>query len=431
MDRELFGTDGIRGKAGEYPLDSPTAMQIGKAIGSYFTQPGELILVGNDPRESSYTLALAVTAGLASMSVNTKMLGVLPTPGLAYLTNTSDAKAGVMITASHNPYADNGIKVFSEAGGKLPDDTEAKLNQLINSDIASRGFGRPANIKTSVQDYEDFLVGTANSTRLTDLSIVLDMANGATSGVATRVFERLGAKVVPMFDQPDGRNINVNCGATHTAPLEDAVRDHAGSIGAAFDGDGDRVMLVDEKGRQLSGDHVLYILAVTGQHKGVVSTIMSNMGLETALKKHGIALHRTAVGDRYVLEGLERTNLLLGGEQSGHIIQASLAPTGDGILAAIQTLIKVSASGKSLADWRDELVLMPQKLVNFPLSDKALLERPEIRAYISTQTEELGDTGRLNIRPSGTEPIARVMVEAPDAEDRAQAIAEHLKQMVK
>jgi phosphoglucosamine mutase len=399
-NRELFGTDGIRGVAGEYPLTAEGALQVGKAVGAHFTEPGDLVLIGRDPRQSSYMLAASVAAGLSAMGVNTAMLGVVPTPGLAYLTKQSHAKAGVMITASHNPYTDNGIKVFSQTGGKLPDDTEAKLNDLINSDISGRGFGQIVESPLPVSAYEDFLVESIGAGSIEGLEVILDTANGATSGYAARVFERLGAKVTALYDAPDGRNINDHCGATHTDALQSTVTEQKAEAGAAFDGDGDRLMLVDEKGRQLMGDHIMYILALTGKHNGVAATIMTNMGLELALQKHSIPLKRTPVGDRYVM------------------------------LAAIQTLAAVRASGRTLVAWHDELKLLPQKLINIPLPDKAALKRPEVTAYIFEQTKELSGTGRLNVRPSGTEPIARVMVEAPDAAHRAQAIADHLSNLL-
>jgi phosphoglucosamine mutase len=430
MSRELFGTDGIRGVAGEYPLTAEGALQVGKAVGAYFAKPGDTILVGRDPRESSDALAAGVVAGLNAMGVNTQLLDVLPTPGLAYLTRTSDAKAGVMITASHNPYTDNGIKVFSSEGGKLPDDTEAKLNALIDSEIPASGHGQPVKL-VHVRAYEAFLATSTGGVLFGGANIILDTANGATSGYAARAFAALGAKVTALSDQPDGRNINENCGATHTEPLQEAVKAHPGTIGAAFDGDGDRVMMVDEQGRVLTGDHLLYILAVTGGQKEVIATLMSNMGLEIALQKHGIKLRRVAVGDRYVLEALDQTGLALGGEQSGHIILHGIAPTGDGMLAAIQVLRAVRESGRTLAEWRDEITELPQKLVNFPITDKSALKRADIQAYIEAESAKLGATGRLNVRPSGTEPIARVMVEAPDATERAQTIANHLQQLIK
>lgn len=426
MSRKLFGTDGIRGKAGEYPLDAAGAQQVGKAIAAYFTKPGELIVVGSDPRESSPALTQAVINGLLTMGVQVENVGVIPTPGLAYLTKQRGAAVGVMITASHNPYTDNGIKVFAAGGSKLTDAIEISLNNLIDSEITDRSPGQVAASETAVRAYETFLINCAEGTPLEGFSIALDSANGATSGIALRVFEKLGAQVVPLFDHPNGTNINVACGATDTTTVQQVVREQNLTAGAAFDGDGDRVMLVDEKGRLLSGDHLLYILAVTGHHTGVVTTLMSNMGLETALQDHGISLLRTAVGDRYVLEGLAQTGFSLGGEQSGHIILSQYAGTGDGLLAAILVCKQVQASGKTLAQWYDELPLLPQALVNVPLEDKKLLEDPKVSAFIEAQAARLGNNGRLNIRPSGTEPKLRIMVEATDASELAEDIADQL-----
>ncbi len=431
MHRALFGTDGIRGRAGQYPLDDTGALQVGKAIAAYFTKPGDLVLIGYDPRESSPQLAAAVTAGLIGMGVHVENLSVIPTPGLAYLTRQCDAVAGIMITASHNLYTDNGIKVFTGEGSKLSDDIEAGLNKLINSVIPERGTGQASTGSIRLADYENFLIASCEGTSLQTFSVALDTANGATSGIAARVFSKLGASVVPLFDQPDGRNINLHCGATDTTTIQEIVTKEAEvTVGAAFDGDGDRLVLIDEQGRPLSGDHLLYILAVTGGHSGVVATIMSNQGLEVALKKHGIALHRTAVGDRYVLAGLAQTGLTLGGEQSGHIILLQHAATGDGMLAALQIFKAVQDSGKNLAAWRDELELLPQRLVNISLTDKSLLQHPDVTAFIATQTTALGENGRISIRPSGTEPKARVMVEAADADERAPAVAQQLEDLL-
>lgn len=392
--------------------------------------PGETILVGWDTRESSEMLVEAVVDGLVAMGVDVRKLGVIPTPGLAYLTKQRKTRAGIIITASHNPYTDNGIKVFTTDGRKLPDDVQAGLNELISKDrIADRGPGSVSDDGGAIKDYEDFLVAGAGNTSFKDLAIAVDSANGATSGIAGRVFNRLGAKTTAMFDKPDGRNINVGCGATDTRALQAAVKEHGLKAGVALDGDGDRLILVDEKGRELTGDHILYILAVAGKQKGVIATVMSNNGLEAALKEHGIGLKRTGVGDRSVLEGLDETGFRLGGEQSGHIIISEYSTTGDGILAAVRTLALVLDSGKSLGAWYDELKLVPQALVNIPLSDKSLLTRPDIKSYIDGQVAELGSNGRLNIRPSGTEPKARIMVEAADAAERAKAIAERLTKL--
>lgn len=430
MSSQFFGTDGIRGQAGVYPLDDAGMVQIGKAVGEYFTMPSETVLVGWDPRESSEGLVVSLVKGLVAMGVDVQKTGVIPTPGLAYATQHQKARAGVMITASHNPYTDNGVKIFTPDSRKLSDEAQAGINDAIDRDITDRGFGQAKDEPKAVKAYEDFLVTSGGRASFKGLHIAIDSANGATSGIAARVFYTLGAQVVPLFDKPDGRNINVQCGATDTKALQDTVREQKLNGGVAFDGDGDRVIFVDEKGRELTGDHLLYILAVAGKQKGVAATIMSNQGLETALKPHGIELHRTAVGDRSVLEGMDQTGFKLGGEQSGHIIMSEYSATGDGLLAAIRVLALVAASGKTLAQWHDELVLVPQALVNIALADKSLLERPDIKAFITEQTAELGNTGRLLIRPSGTEPKARVMVEAPDAETRAQKIVRKLQDLI-
>lgn len=426
MAKQFFGTDGIRGPAWTYPLDDDGMPRIGRAIASYFTEPGDPVIVGWDPRESSPGLVAGLTDGLASMGAKVRKMGVLPTPGLAYLTNKLQAEAGVMITASHNPYTDNGVKVFTPDSRKLTDEAQVALNGLIESDVPPTGPGQITEDTEALKLYEDFLVKSAGRASFAGLKLGLDSANGATSGIAGRVFGRLGADVTTMSDKPDGRNINVKCGATDPAALRAAVSAHGLDAGAAFDGDGDRLILVDGKGRELTGDHIMYILAVTGGHEGVVATIMSNQGLKTGLEKHGIKLERTPVGDRSVLEGLEKTGFTLGGEQSGHIILYDLSPTGDGLLAAINTLAAVKTSGRSLAAWRDELELLPQALLSIPFPDKRLLDTPGIKALVEEQESALGDAGRLNIRASGTEPKVRIMVEAPDAEQRAQSIADEL-----
>lgn len=406
-------------------------LQIGKAVGEHFTMPGETMLVGWDPRESSGMLVTAMTQALSSMAVDIKKVGVIPTPGLAYLTKKLEARAGVMITASHNPYTDNGVKIFTSEGKKLPDDAQNGLNTLIEQDhIAVRGEGSVTDDLEALKIYENFLLSSAGDTPFKGLRIAVDSANGATSGIAARVFERLGTKLVPMFDKPDGKNINVDCGATDTNALRAAVQEQKLDAGVAFDGDGDRVMLIDEKGRELTGDHILYILAIAGKQEGVVATIMSNRGLEKALEQQGIGFKRTDVGDRSVLRGLAETGFTLGGEQSGHIIIPDYTATGDGILAAIRTLSLVIGSGKTLGEWYDELRLVPQALVNID-AEKSLLERPEVQKFIEAQTAALGPEGRLNIRPSGTEPKVRIMVEAADAPERARKIAGELADLLK
>lgn len=430
MSRQLFGTDGIRGVASEYPLDNAGCVQIGKAIGVYFGKPDMPIVVGYDPRESSPRICEDVSEGLISVGVDVVIVGIIPTPGLAYITKTGNYSAGVMITASHNAYTDNGIKVFGPQGDKLPDDTEEKLNSLIESTIETKNSGKKTTDEQLIKSYEDFLCESAKGQKLENLNIALDCANGATSGIASRIFTRLGANVTSISDSPNGTNINVSCGATNTNALQKLVVDNNLTAGLAFDGDGDRLMVVDNTGRQLDGDNVMYILSMANSFSGVVATVMSNLGFENALKAHGIELQKTSVGDRYVLEGLEETGYSLGGEQSGHIILTEFASTGDGMLAGIHTLLAVLKSGKTLSEWRDELKLLPQVMVNITLTDKSLLNNPRLKEYIELQTSDLGDSGRLIIRPSGTEPLLRVMVESDDAESRAKIIADKLQGLI-
>ncbi len=432
MSRALFGTDGVRGLAGKYPLDKSGAEQIGRAVGVQFAETGQSIVIASDPRESSAGLVDALISGLTGVGVNVIAIGVLPTPGLAYVTREGDEfVAGVMVTASHNPYEYNGVKVFDKNGDKLSDETEAALNHLIESDIAPRGSGEVTENTVLVKQYEDFLVDSAAGLDFGGLSLAVDSANGAASGIAGRVFERLGARVTTIFDKPDGRNINSGCGATHPAALSQAVIDKKLDLGVALDGDADRLVMIDDQGREVNGDYLLYLLATARSLKGVVATVMSNFGLETALRDHHISLERVQVGDRYVLEGLRRTGFGLGGEQSGHIIFPDLIATGDGLLAAVQVIRALEDSKRSLAEWRDEVSLLPQALVNIKLVDKGLLDQPGIQTYIQNQAGLLATEGRLLIRPSGTEPLARVMVEAPDARVVAERVAAELENLLK
>jgi phosphoglucosamine mutase len=431
MSRELFGTDGVRGLAGQYPLDREGAEKIGRAVGTRFATPGQRIIIAGDTRESSADLVAALIAGLTSVGIDVTSVGVIPTPGLAYLTREGgEFVAGVMVTASHNPYEYNGVKVFDANGDKLTDDAEADLNKMIEEGVADRGQGSSKTDAGLVKNYEDFLVASAGGLNLDGLLLAVDSANGAASGIAERVFDRLGARVTTLFDSPDGRNINAGCGATDTKALSQAVIDRKLSMGVALDGDADRVMLVDDQGRQVNGDHLLYLLAITNHLDGVVATVMSNLGVEKALQEHGIKLDRTKVGDRYVLEGLAETGFKLGGEQSGHIIFPQLLKTGDGLLAAVQTVRVLAESDKNLSQWRDEVQMLPQALVNIALADKSGLDRDDVKSFVAEQSEKLGDTGRILIRPSGTEPLVRVMVEAPDAQAIAESTADKLKELL-
>jgi phosphoglucosamine mutase len=431
MSRELFGTDGVRGLAGQYPLDSDGVYRIGMAVGTKFASSGQQIVVGCDTRESSAQIVSDLVRGLNAVGVAVVEASVLPTPGLAYSTREGEQfVAGIMVTASHNPYEYNGIKVFDSKGDKLNDEIEATLNTLIKEGVPERDPCTTHTKQDLITTYEDFLVSSAEGLDLHGLAIAIDTANGAASGLAERVFGKLGATVTPLFDKPDGRNINAGCGATDTKALTEQVLADKLSLGIALDGDADRVLLVDGQGREVKGDHILYILAVTGQYKGVVATVMSNLGLELALKRRDIVLKRTDVGDRYVLEGLHETGYKLGGEQSGHIILPDLLATGDGLLAAVQTLRAISNSDKDLAQWWDEVTLLPQALVNIPLPNKAILESPEVHTFIDAQTAVLAGKGRVLIRPSGTEPLARVMVEADNAAGIAETIAAELTKLI-
>jgi phosphoglucosamine mutase len=427
VKRDLFGTDGVRGLAGQFPLDSDGVRRIGMAVGIYFASIGQSVVIGQDTRQSSPQIVTDLTYGLNYVGVNVVSAGVLPTPGLAYLTGANqNFVAGVMVTASHNTYEYNGIKVFDEGGGKLSDEIESRLNALIEDDVKQRTKASSTRDDNLIKAYEEFLIGTAEGLDLKGLKIAVDSANGAASHLASRVLVRLGASVTSLFDNPNGTNINDGCGATDTKALAEVVIKNKLNLGIALDGDADRLIMIDEFGREVKGDYLLYLLAVVRETNGVVATIMSNQGFEMALQKKGIKLLRTDVGDRYVLEGLRQTGYKLGGEASGHIIFPLVLSTGDGLLAAVQTLRAVETSNKSLAQWCDEVELLPQALVNIPLKDKNLLTRPAIVQYISQQNEALGN-GRLLIRPSGTEPLARVMVEAVNADTVTQQIAEKLQ----
>ncbi len=430
MTRMLFGTDGVRGRAGEYPLDDATVRQIGLAVAWQFGQPDKYILLGRDPRQSSPHIAEVLAEGLVNGGAKVKVIGVITTPGLAYLTIKTAAAAGVMVTASHNPYTDNGIKVFTPQGQKLTDQQEITLNAAIKNASPSNNLGAKEAAPDLLNDYVDFLVNSAQGANLAGLKIAIDSANGSASGLAERVFKRLGAAVTALFDKPDGRNINDGCGATNLLALQKEVSNKGLDAGVALDGDADRVVLVDDKGREVNGDHIMYILAVTAKRKGVVATIMTNHGLEAGLNARGIKLRRTGVGDRYVMEGLRDSGFGLGGEQSGHIVIPQLLPTGDGLLAAVQTLIAVKASGKSLAQWCDELKLLPQAIVNITVDDKTLLDNPQVQQLIKAEAGSLAGRGRIVVRPSGTEPVVRVMVEAPDAKAVAEVAANKLQKLM-
>ena len=427
-NRKLFGTDGVRGIAGDYPLDEAGCIKIGKAIAAHFAKkPGSKVVIAWDPRESSETLVSNVVNGLTSESVDVVKVGVIPTPGLAYITRENDFAAGVMITASHNPVEYNGIKVFDEKGDKLDDNTEAAINQLIDSSIPDQEIGKILSEPNLKQQYIDFVKNSVDG--VLDQKVVIDCANGASSETTNEIFKSILPNLTIINDQPNGQNINKNCGATDTESLKELVVSQKYNLGIAFDGDADRIILIDSRGNELNGDYILYMLAKSLNVDGIVTTVMSNIGLDKALYESKVKVKRVSVGDRYVLEGMKETGYLLGGEQAGHIILGDLLKTGDGTLTAAQIIQGILKTNKSLDKWHDELVLYPQALINIPLKNKDILESQQIKDYISIENSALDGRGRLLIRPSGTEPLARVMVESEDAKERCERIANKLKEL--
>jgi phosphoglucosamine mutase len=429
--KALFGTDGIRGVAGEFPLDHQTVRTFGAALGAFARHLASdpAIVLGMDTRESGPCLAAEVAAGLAESGVRTRFAGVITTPGIAYLTRTEPVVAGVMISASHNPYRDNGLKVLGHTGYKLPDEQEHELEQTILRSGDRRGqVGMPTLpplvIETGLdRAYIDHLASTF-SLSLAGLTMVVDCANGAASHLAPELFERLGAHVFAMACAPNGRNINQDCGSLHVAGLRQAVLTGNADLGVAFDGDADRAMFVSRTGKIVDGDGVLLLAArhllARGRLGGrtVVATVMSNLGLERALAKDGIKLVRTPVGDKYVLEEMLRRGAALGGEQSGHVIFSDYATTGDGLLTALRVIEVMLESGRGLDELTADLEIYPQRLLNVSVRErKPLEELPEVAAEIAAARAAFGDLGRVLVRFSGTEPLARVMVEGPDARE--------------
>jgi phosphoglucosamine mutase len=427
--RKLFGTDGIRGVAGEYPLDKKTVYAVGRALGDHLPAGPRRAVLGQDTRESSGWMADTLAAGLRDSGVETASAGVVPTPAIAYLTHTHGFSAGVVISASHNPWRDNGIKVFGPDGFKLPDAVELEIETEIFSLLSANAAADPAApAAASVlgdsrlrRDYLNWLARTvAGAERL---RIVVDCANGAATTVAPEIFNRSGAQVEFTHRTPDGRNINENCGALHPEIVGREVVGRTADLGICFDGDADRALFADSNGHVVNGDAVMLLLARELQSRGelandtVVATTMSNMGLEIALRESGIKMLRAPVGDKYVLEEMQKTGAVLGGEQSGHIILSREATTGDGLLTAIRVLSIVAASGRSLAQLVSGLKVFPQTIKNVRVKEKRPLEQlPQVMAAIQNAEQQLGGNGRVNVRYSGTESLARVMVEAETEE---------------
>jgi phosphoglucosamine mutase len=438
MSRQLFGTDGIRGVAGEYPLDPLTVYCAGVALGRWASRHNRdepLVLLGADPRESSHPIAGTIAAGLEAGGAIPRYAGVITTPGVAWLTKTDPFVAGAMISASHNPYHDNGIKVFDHSGFKLPDKDESALEREILSLRAQAPEVSRNSLTVEESLDERYLRRLAGltSVRLDGLRLVVDAGNGAASRLGPELFRRLGARVQPIHCDPDGRNINDGCGALHVGSLRDAVLASGADLGVAFDGDADRAMLISRTGRVIDGDAVLLICArhllergaLGGNHDGpmVVATVMSNLGLEKALERLGVRLLRTPVGDKYVLEEMIRSQASLGGEQSGHVIFGDVATTGDGMLTALRVVEIVRSSGRDLDALAADLTVYPQKLVNVRVKQRRPLEElPEVMAEIRAAERGLGGDGRVLVRFSGTEPLARVMVEG-QVEEQVSALA--------
>ena len=420
-----FGTDGIRGKFGELPITPEFALKLGFAAGKVLKRNSKknkpLVVLGKDTRLSGYILESALQAGLNASGVYVHLLGPLPTPAIAHLTRALHANLGIVISASHNPYFDNGIKFFSSEGKKLPDTLQDEINQELEKELViedNANLGKSFRVKDANGRYIEFCKSTfPYHLDLNDLTIVVDCANGAAYSIGPAVFRELGANVISIYDEPNGLNINENCGSTHPENLQKAVVEHGADLGIAFDGDADRVIMVDKNGEQITGDHILYILATQAKNKpaGIVGTLMSNMALELALEKAGVELLRAKVGDRYVLQGLEEKGWSIGGEPSGHILTLDKSTTGDAIIAALQVLTVMVEQKKALHELVADFKLLPNVLVNVRLNTMFdPYSVPALTAEFSKAEEQLKGRGRLLIRKSGTEPVIRVMVEGED-----------------
>ncbi|MGV1099607.1 phosphoglucosamine mutase [Thiovibrio sp. JS02] len=444
--RRLFGTDGVRGVANNYPMTTEIAMQIGRGIAFLVKdmKHDHRIVIGKDTRLSGYMIENALAAGICSMGVNVLLVGPLPTPGIAFITTSMRADAGVVISASHNPFQDNGIKIFSRDGFKLPDEQELEIEDLIFSQKmaalrpVAEEVGRAARIDDARGRYIVFLKNTfPKEYTLDGFHLVLDCAHGATYGVAPHVFEELGATVTCLGVEPDGTNINRDCGALHPEHMATKVRELGADLGIALDGDGDRVIVADEKGNIVDGDHIMAICAADLmarkklRKKTLVATVMSNLGLEVAMQKLGGAMVRTQVGDRYVVEAMRQRGYNFGGEQSGHLVFMEHNTTGDGILAALQLLAVMIKKGKPLSELATIMESFPQVLKNVRTAEKINVSRvPGFGRKVSEMEKALGQDGRILVRPSGTEPVIRVMVEGKDA-GLIDRLADELCEMIR
>lgn len=429
---KLFGTDGIRGEANHYPMDISTALSIGRAIAHTMKKKDTKfrVVLGKDTRISGDMLESALAEGITAKGGEPHLVGVLPTPGIALLTRILQADAGIVISASHNPYRDNGIKIFTASGFKLSDEQERRIEERIlnppmdETTPSAAEIGRPQVVEDAQERYVDFLIKTFQTfpspSSMKGMKLVLDTANGATFKVAPAVFSELGASVETIHNHPNGRNINDNCGSQHTQDLEKRVIESGAAAGLAFDGDGDRLIAVDEKGQRITGDQILIICAKMLKDLGrlkndlVVSTVMSNLGLRMACKQMGFRYHASKVGDRFVLEDMKRLGAVLGGEESGHMIFLEHQTTGDGILTALQLIAAMLREDKPLSQLAGIMAVYPQKLINVAVKQKPdLADVPEVAEAVKAVESKLGDEGRVLIRYSGTENLCRIMVEGP------------------
>ena len=428
MARKYFGTDGIRGTVGKFPITADFMMKLGWAAGRVLAEETEgrrMVILGKDTRVSGYMFESALQAGLIASGVDVGLLGPMPTPAIAYLTRTFQARAGIVISASHNPYYDNGIKFFSADGFKLSDSIEERIEQMIDHEFVtepSEELGRAFRITDAAGRYIEYCKSTLpRGLALEGKKIILDCAHGATYHIAPKVFEELGATTKAIGAEPNGQNINQERGATNTLALQSAVVDENADMGIAFDGDGDRVQFVDSSGCKVDGDQLLYIIAThmyaKGELAGVVGTLMSNFGLEKAMLDKGIKFHRANVGDRYVIEAMKNFDYPLGGESSGHIICEQYGTTGDGIVAALQVLAALNQMDSSLEEALSGLKNYPQVLVNVPVTEQITeIDNRQVQLAVEAAEKQLGSKGRVLLRPSGTEPLVRVMVEGEDSE---------------
>lgn len=444
MSRRYFGTDGIRGEVGEKPITPDFMLKLGWACGRVFARESGsdgrcTVIIGKDTRVSGYMFESALEAGLVAAGVDVKLLGPMPTPAVALMTQTQAADAGIVISASHNPFFDNGIKFFSASGAKLPDTLEMAIEAELGLEletVRSRDIGKVVRVVDAAGRYIEFCKSTVpEGFNLRGMKIAVDCAHGATYHIAPSVFSELGAEVVSLGVQPDGFNINEGVGSTDTAALAARVRESGADLGIAFDGDGDRVLFVDADGELVDGDELIYVIAchrlASGRSDaGVVGTQMSNLGMELALREQGLQFVRARVGDRYVKEMMEAEGWHLGGESSGHIICSDITTTGDGIVAALQVLRAIRSSGQSLGLLRAGMTKFPQTMINVRAAGKVELGRyPAVAEAVAEVESLLGERGRVLLRPSGTEPVVRVMVEGEDGEEVA-ALCESLAERV-